>query len=238
MREFIRQKYNILIPAFLLIVLLIAVLLYTMEYKNNRYAKESDTEVYQYFSGVKMEYTALIGRNKKDVILSYSNKDFAVSLDSTPIYLKDKDSVIFPKEMSIFFPLYDKQYRIPALSEVYKKNDLYYLNIKNLNKSYDHAFMYDGKNLYFFFDEVTIEVEGETITLSPMSYLSCSYLNLLEYYDRETDTYRQIELKSGNVIVQNDVMKLDVSLDKVIYENSFTLLGTDFNSLLKITDTL
>ena len=68
------------------------------------------------------------------------NKDFAVSLDSTPVYIKDTNNVIFPKEMSIVFPLDDMQYQINALSEVYMENDLYFLNIRNLNKNYDHAF--------------------------------------------------------------------------------------------------
>ena len=38
MKEFIKKYYSILIPAFLVIVILIAVILYAMEYKNNRYA--------------------------------------------------------------------------------------------------------------------------------------------------------------------------------------------------------
>lgn len=49
MKEFIKNKYNVLIPIFLLIVLLIALLLYTKEYKNNRYAEIKEVEVYQYF---------------------------------------------------------------------------------------------------------------------------------------------------------------------------------------------
>ena len=94
MKEFIKKKYNILIPIFLLVVLLIAILLYTREYKNNRYAYVSEVDVYQYFSGNKMEYVANISRNKSDGILEYENKDYPVSLDSTPVYIKDKDNVI------------------------------------------------------------------------------------------------------------------------------------------------
>ena len=52
--------------------------------------------------------------------------------------------------MSIVFPLKDEQYQVNALSEIYKENGLYYLNIRNLNKTYDHIFYYDGNNLYYF----------------------------------------------------------------------------------------
>ena len=236
MKEFLKKKYNILIPIFLLIVILIAVLLYTHEYKTNRYVNLKEVEVYQYFASSKIEYTAIIGRNKKNVILSYSNKDFDVSLDSTPVYIQDKNAIILPKEMMIVFPLEDKIYKLGALSEIYEENNLYYLNIKNLNKPYDHAFLYDGKNTYLFIDEVNVTVDDLNITLSPMSYLTCSHLNLLEYYNKENDTYNQVEIKQGSVIVSNDYMKVDVSLDKVLYEKSFTLLPNDFSVLSKISD--
>lgn len=236
MKEIIKNKYNILIPAFLLIVLLIAILLYTKEYKNNRYAEAKEVEVYQYFSGVKIEYTAKISRNKKHVVLDYENSELSVSLDSTPVYLKDSDSVIFPKEMSVIFPLKDKEYRVNALAEIYMENDLYYLNIKNLNRVLDHIFYFDGNNLYFFVDNVTLAIGNKDINLSPMSYVSCSYLNMVEYYDKDSDTYEIIDINNENVNVKNDYMTIDVCSDKIIYKDSFTLLTKDFSILGKVND--
>lgn len=236
MKEFIKNKYNILIPVFLLIVLLISILLYAKEYKNNRYAKIEEVEVYQYFSGVKMEYVANISRNRKSVILEYENKDFAVSLDSTPVYIKDSESVIFPKEMSIVFPLKSREYQVNALAEVYKENDLYYLNIRNLNKTFDHVFFFDGQNLYFFVDGVTLVVGNKTIELSPMSYVSASYMNFVEYYDYATDSYGMLNITNEDVIVKNDYMTVNVVGDEVIYKDSFTFLTKDFSFLTKVTD--
>lgn len=237
MKEFIKNKYNILIPIFLLLVLLIAILLYAREYKNNRYAYVDEVEVYQYFSGVKMEYVAKISRNKKNVILEYENRDSVVSLDSTPIYIKDNGNVIFPKEMSVVFPLKNTQYQVNSLAEVYMEYDLYYLNIRNLNKTYDHIFYYDGSNLYFFVDNVTLVVENEVIELSPMSYVSASYGNFVEYYNYSTDTYGMIDISNNSkVIVKNDYMTINVTLDEVVYKDSFTLLTNDFSFLSKITD--
>ena len=138
--------------------------------------------------------------------------------------------------MTIFFPLQDKSYKVNALAEVYKENDLYYLNQKDINKTFDHIFYYDGKDLYFFVDNVTIEVGDKTINLSPMSYLNCSYQNLLEYYDKDSDTYEKISLEKEKVLVKTDYMTIDVTLDKVIYKDSFTLLTSDFSTLSKISD--
>lgn len=236
MKEFIKNKYNILIPVFLLIVLLIALFLYAKEYKNNRYAEINEVDVYQYFSGIKMEYTAKISRNRKNVILDYENNEFSVSLDSTPVYLKENDNVIFPNEMSAVFVLKNTEYRVNSLAEIYKENDLYYLNIRNLNKTFDHVFFFDGNNLYFFIDKVTLVVGDKNIELSPMSYVNCSYLNFVQYYDKESDTFETIDVSNGNVIVKNDYMTIDVGSDKVIYNDSFSLLTKDFSVLSKITD--
>lgn len=238
MKEFIKNKYNIIIPILLIVVLGIALFLYAREYRNNRYAYVEDVDVYQYFSGIKMEYTAKISRNKSNVILDFNNEEFAISLDSTPVYISSSDgeNVIFPKEMDAVFPLSDKQYLVPALAEIYKENDLYYLNIRKYNDVLEHAFYYDGNNLYFFTESTTLKVENREIELSPMSYVSCSYLNLLEYYDHASDTYETIELSSDSVIVSNDYMTVDVASDKVLYKNSFSHLFKDFSALSKITE--
>ena len=236
MKDFVKNKYNILIPVCLIVVLLIAILLYAKEYKNNRYAELKEVEVYQYFSGIKMEYNANIGRNRKNVILEFVNDNFAVNLDSTPVYIKESGNVIFPKEMSIVFPLKDKQYRVNALSEIYKENNLYYLNIRNLNKVLENIFYYDGNNLYFFVDNTILTVGDREILLSPMSYVSCSYQNLVEYYDKENDIFETINITNEKVIVKNDYMTIDIASDKVVYKDSFSLLTKDFNMLSKLTD--
>lgn len=236
MKEFIKNKQNILIPVFLLIVLLIAIILYANEYKTNRYANIDEVEVYQYLSGIKVEYTATIGRNKKNVILEYENKDYVTTLDSTPVYIKDTNNVIFPKEMSIVFPLDDMQYQVNALSEVYMENDLYFLNIRNLNKNYDHAFYYDGKNTYFFIDKVILTVGDRRIELSPLSYVNASYMSYVEYYDRKNDVSEVIEITNEKVLVSNDYMNIEVANDKVIYQDGFSILTGDFGLLTKITD--
>ena len=59
---------------------------------------------------------------------------------------------------------------------------------------------------------------------------------MLEYYDRENDTYEMINLGSERVYVKNDYMTIDVTTDKVIFKDDFTLLGGDFSTLKKIND--
>ena len=116
------------------------------------------------------------------------------------------------------------------------ENDLYFLNIRNLNKYYDHAFYYDGKNMYFFIDKVTLIVGDRKIELSPLSYVNASYMSYVEYYDRENDIAEVIEITNEKVIVSNDYMSIEVANDKVIYQDGFSLLTGDFGVLTKITE--
>ena len=234
MKEFIKKRYNILIPVFLVIVILIAVFLYTREYKNSRYSKTTSENVYQYFSGVKLSNTAKISRNKNNAIVNYET-DSNVSLDSTPIYIENKESTIFPKEMDMVFPLTGVEKRLPILSEIYKENGLYYVNINRLNKPYDDYFLYDGRDLYYFVSEVTILMGSNEVKLSPMSYVSCSYHNLLEYYDKGSDSYVQLDYDK-DVIVYNDSMRIDVSNDKILYKDGFKILTSSFEVLDKLSD--
>ena len=78
------------------------------------------------------------------------------------------------------------------------------------------------------------------ITLSPMSYIDCSYLNLLSYYDKESDTYEIIELNNTNssVLVETKYMTIDVSSDEIIYKDDFTMLINNFSSLPKLVDNI
>ena len=235
MKEYLKQKYNILIPIFLIVVVVVALIVYGREYRNNRYAETKDIKVYQYFSGIKMEYTGLISKNRKNVILAFEPKDEVVNLDSIPIYT-EKKTVIFPKEMTIFFPLENKIYRTNPLAEIYTKNNLIYLNQKNVDNVFDHVFYFDGGDLYFFIDPVTIKIGDKEINLTSKSYINCLYQNLLEYYDYENDKYDSISLTNEKVYVYNDYMKIDVTLDKVVYNDNFTLLSSDFSNLNKIYD--
>lgn len=73
-----------------------------------------------------------------------------------------------------------------------------------------------------------------------MSYIDCSYLNLLSYYDKESDTYEIIELNNTNssVLVETKYMTIDVSSDEIIYKDDFTMLINNFSSLPKLVDNI
>ena len=77
-------------------VLLLAIYFLYREYRYDTYRNRKDTEVYQYFGGRKTEYTATITYNLKNAIIEIQGKDKKINYDSTPVYFKDTDMIIFP----------------------------------------------------------------------------------------------------------------------------------------------
>ena len=103
--EYCKKNYKILIPIMAVIVLVVALIFLYREYRYDNYRNKKEVSVFQYFGGIRSEYTAIITYNLKDSIVDINPKEIKVEYDGTPIYYLDEDKVIFPKEMSIVFPL-------------------------------------------------------------------------------------------------------------------------------------
>ena len=59
-------------------------------------------------------------------------------------------------------------------------------------------FLFDGGDLYFFLDEVTLKIGDSEIKLSPMSYVVAKYNNSISYYDKKNDTDNNMLLEYIN----------------------------------------
>lgn len=211
--DFCKKKYKILIPIMVVFVLLITVYFLYREYKYDNYRNKQDTLVYQYFGGIKNEYTAIITYNLNDVIVSVEAKDKKIEFDSTPIYYKEKNMVLFPNEMSIVFPLREgSQYKLYKNS-VYEKNDNIHMIKNNTDKSeYSYFFLFDGKGLFFFPDEVTLKIDGrEYAKLSSMSYVKIIGGYSMEYYDKEKEKAEVIEIEGKKITAENDKINVGLS---------------------------
>ena len=211
--EFIKKYYKIMIPIIVIIVLIVSMFFLYKEYKYDNYKNKQEVSVYQYFSSIKNEYNLTITYNLKDIIVDIASKDKKIEYDATPIYYKDKDKVLFPKEMNMVFPLREGgQYRLYKYAEYSYDNDLH--KIKNgVNEGdYTYFFLYDGKKVYFFPDEVTIKIDNkEYKKLSKMSYVKIVGGNTLEYYDKENDKSEIIELDNKQVVAVNNTMEVNLT---------------------------
>ncbi|MBQ2873038.1 MAG: hypothetical protein IJE89_03455 [Bacilli bacterium] len=211
--EFCKEKYKILIPFMVGIVLLVTLVFLYKEYRYENTKNKKEISVYQYFGGIRTEYTAIVTYNLKDILVGIEAKDKKIEYDSKPVYYKDEDKVIFPNEMTAIFPLNNGlQYKIYKYATYYKENDLHYIKNSSDIGNYSYFFLYDGKDVFFFPDEVTLNINNKKYKdLGAMSYVTLVGGTTLIYYDTSTDTSEVIETDNDIVTVTSNNVNVNIS---------------------------
>ena len=114
----------------------------------------SGENYYQYFSGMKEEYSGKIDIFQKEdntqLILEDGRTVYA---DSTPMYYKDVlGKSIFLKDVQLVV-VDGKTYKLDSYTNVIMQNNQ--INLKKVNRSntknVENAFIFDGEDMYFFF---------------------------------------------------------------------------------------
>ena len=231
----IKDNYKLIIPITLMIVLFIAFFIYYKVMISNNYTKDETISVYQYFYEKKYEYDLTISKNRKDVIMNITPQDIGVEYDSTPIYYPKEDTIIFPKDMSVVMPtLSCAEYLSKGYSYITYKNGIYNLTTNKYDNKLNHYFLYDGKDLYFFIEPVTLTVDNQKIELSSQSYIIAKYRNSISYYDKKTDTFKIIETSTDNQLVENEYYSINISKDTLNYQGTNIILTSDIEKLMTI----
>ena len=232
LKKIIKENYKLIIPIALMVVLFVAFLIYYKVSISNNYTKDETINVFQYFYEKKYEYNLTISKNRKDVIVDIKPQDMKISYDSTPIYNKKEDIVIFPKDMSIVMPtLSCAEYLSKSYSYITFKNNIYTLTTDRYNKKLNHYFLYDGEDLYFFIEPVTLTINNEKIELSSFSYVIAKYNKTITYYDKKSDTYKIIEVKDDNSKIENEYYSINISKDTLNYQGTNVILTSDIKNL-------
>ena len=229
--EFCKKNYKILIPVMVVFVLLITVYFLYKEYRYDNYRNKEEVPVFQYFGGIKNEYTAIVTYNLKDTIVDVNAKDKKIEYDSTPIYYQENDKIIFPQEMSIVFPLKEgSQYKLYKYSIYEKDDNLHLITTDTDTKEYNYFFLYDGKGLFFFPDEVTLEInDTEYKKLSKMSYVEVVGGYTMTYYDREKDTSEVVEIEGKKISVSSENVNVNLSERYCLSFDKKVLLVNTYN---------
>ncbi len=233
---FFKENFKLIIPLTLILVVFIAFFIYYKVSISDTYREYKNIKVYQYFSNEKYEYKAKIGFNRKKEIVELSTTDYDITYDSTPIYYKNKNRVIFPTNMSIVMPTLNcSEYLTPKYSLITDKKNNYYLKTTKYDNKLGHYFLYNGLNLYFFLDKVTLTINNQKVDLSPLSYVYTSQTNNnITYYDKKTDNIKTIESKDYKTTIENDYYKVNINTDQIDYYGQNVILTSQITSLSTI----
>ena len=230
--EFFKKNYKLVIPIALLLVVFIAFFVFAIISFGNDIKYDKEEEVYQYFYDKKYEYSAIVSKNRKDVIVDFKPQEVKVNLDSTPIYYKKGDKVILPRDMSVVMPTLNcAEYLSRGYSYITHKGNIYKLTTKNYDKQLNHYFFYDGADLYFFIEPVTLYFDNEKVELSPFSYVIAKYRKYISYYDKKTDTFKTIKTTDVEAKIENNYYLVYVNNDVINYQGSRVLLTSGIDNL-------
>ena len=211
--NFCKEKYKILIPVMVAIVLFVTIFFLYREYEYDNTRNKSEVSVFQYFAGVRADYTAIITYNLKDTIVNLEAKDKKIEYDSVPVYYTEEEKVIFPEEMTIVFPLRDgSQFKLYKYATYYSQDGVGFIKNNTDLGAYDNFFLYDGKELFFFPSEVTLKInDKEYKQLGANSYVSVVGGFTLIYYDTASDSGEVIELDGDTVSVSSEYINVNIS---------------------------
>lgn len=238
MRKFekwVMDNYKIIIPISLILVVFVSFLVYYKIMISDNYTVSDEVKVYQYFSGKKYEYKANVVKNRKDVVVEFNPIGMDINLDSTPIYYSKSDVVLFPKDMSVIMPtLSCAEYLSSGYSYITYSKGIYTLTTNKYDGKLNHYFLFDGKDLYFFIEPVTLKVGSNVIELSSYSYLSTANRGYISYYDKKNDSYTTLEIDDDDSYISNDYYKVYVSRDTIDYQGTNVILTADLKELNSI----
>jgi hypothetical protein len=238
--KFIKEKYKILIPVMVSIVLLVTIFFLYKGYQYDNTRNKQEYKVFQYYSGVRIDYTAIVTYNLRDAIVNIEARDEKIKFSSVPIYYKDKSRVIFPKQMSIVFPLMEgAQFKLYQYSSYYNEESVHFIKNNTDLGNYEYFFLYDGKDLFFFPEETTLKInDKDYIELGAMSYARVVGGESLIYYDTTTDKAEVVNIKGKLVTVKGKY--IDVNLNNkyfMSFDNMVLLVDTNkLNPVFKTID--
>ena len=174
---------------------------------NNEKIDLSGETYYQYFYGIREDYSGemeiINTDNEKQLVLE---DDRVIHLDSTPLYYKDiLGKVLLPSKMEVIYPDKGALYKLDDFTNIIQDSKVMYAKKfkKDKTKSINNTFLYDGDDLYLFLEETTITIGKKKYKLSPLSYAIVNYRQNVELYDYEKDEYTILD---ENQLTMSDVI--------------------------------
>lgn len=139
-------------------------------------------DMYQYFSGVRFDYTekTVLSRQTEGTVLV--NKGMEAPLDSTPLYYANKDRLILPSAMTYINPSNTRLSKLDYFTEVYSGGGLVRAQRGRRSLAIPGGFAFDGKDTYLFLESMTVMVKNEEIRIKPLSYATVTYNREVNLY--------------------------------------------------------
>jgi hypothetical protein len=196
---------------------------------------EFSGESYHYDVGTRFSHArgTKIDRVGGEVTLDDGKDVFRI--DSIPVFFEGEDKLIVPENMSLIVPEDVKAGKLVFFSTVEERADgVWELETDGRRAETGGGFLYDGRDLYVFLEEVEIswgDGADEKIKLAPMSYMVVLYNLRVEIYPRGAEDGMLIDTGTARVMAYFRGYSVDLSKDILYREGQEMLLFTNPSAL-------
>lgn len=226
-----------IVSLIVLFVLIIIVFMMSRVNKELNTISIENAELYQFLGTQRFDFsTKLTIDNSKGITeLKLDNEEASIELDSTPFFYVGEKKALFPKEMSVVFPLSNGTQKKLSHFSFADENGLdIYLKNNTLNYPVNQAFLFDGNDLYFFLNDMTLTFDNEALTIPRFSYAILNFNNELIVFNYDLQEATLYQNFNSDVFASNENYKINLSIDAIIYGEKSRLLIKKFDYLEKL----
>jgi hypothetical protein len=195
-------------------------------------------ESLHYDVGTRFAHSAATKINRADGRVTLEDGSDIFPLDSIPVFFKGEHKLIIPENMSIIVPEESRSGKLEFFTTVEERADGGYLMTPisgGRRAETDGGFLFDGRDLYIFLEEVEIswgDSADEKITLAPMSYMVVLYNLRIEIYPRDASEGILLDTGMARVMAYFRGYSVDLSKD-ILYRKGQEMLLFTNPSVLK-----
>lgn len=191
--------------------------------------------MYVYFGSERFDVKGNITLNHDGDVTDIKIDGKKTTLYGEPLYYAKGNKLILPVNYNFVFYKTGVQKKVPFFTKLEKKYGDYYLDNKDLKYKVNNGFLFDGSDYYIFLSNVKVSFGGKNIDISPMSFVNYVYdtkdLFIYNYKTGKMSSYQNV---NGDVLVNNNEFKVNLSSDIIIINNKEKLLMKNFDYLKKL----
>lgn len=217
---------KVMVLDILVIIAVIVVIVFAFNVRNEvTNYKVKNEKIYMYFGKERFDFKGSFTINTDKNITNIKLNGKNANLDYEPIYFADKKEVVFPKTMAIVFPLESgNTKKVTYYAKIKQDNDDIYLTNKIVNnRKLANTFLFDGNDLYFFIENVSVSFGNKKIDISPLSFVIYNSDNELYIYDYSSDKM-YMYTNISNPIASNSNYKINLKEDTLLYKSKTQVL--------------
>lgn len=231
-KKWLKKNAPLICVSLAAFVLLVGVLIVVFQAEEELVQYEIKNEnLYTYSLNHRLDFYTQVTLDHEDNVTKMLYNGEEITLFTEPIYYVGKKVAIFPRKMTVVFPING---RIQRKINRYTRVNAEGLQVVAMNTKLKYAltdsFIFDGGDVYFFNEDGVIAYGDKKIEVSKFSFIRCEYRGSLSIYDYKKDEMIFDEEVKENVIAEFKNYSINMSNDSIIVYGEPSLIDKNIDS--------